>query len=270
MQLTEVITLNTAIVQLEVSDLHTKMERLNKVQAIFRGIYDNSEQKPDLIILPEIWGAGFFNFENYSSQSEAAEGETYSVLAPWAEKFNCYLLGGSIVEREGDNLFNTSLLISPRGELINKYRKIHLFGYESEESKILTPGMSPSVVRTELGVLGITTCYDLRFPELYRKMSEEGAVIFLVVSAWPLARLEHWILFNRVRALENLCYLISCNCAGRLGKHSFAGNSMIVDPWGTVVCSGGEEPNLLYGKISLEKVAEIRESFPALRDRVLF
>lgn len=260
--------MDIAIVQLEVSDLHTKKDRFNKINETLQGLY-NREQHPDLILLPEIWGSGFFNFSDYATQSEEAEGETFSFLAPWAKKMNCHILGGSIVEREGHDLYNSALLLNPNGELISKYRKIHLFGYQSEESTLLTRGITPTVVKTDLGVMGITTCYDLRFPELYREMVTEGVEVFLVVSAWPLARLEHWTLFNRVRALENQCYLISCNCAGTIKGQTFAGSSMIVDPWGTVVLSAGEEAALLRGKIEIEKVAEIRKSFPALNDRVL-
>lgn len=262
--------LEIAIVQLEVSDTCSRTDRFQRVRQILNGIYQNSEQYPALIMLPEIWGVGFFNFPDYAVGSEAAEGETYSLLAPWAEKLNCYILGGSIVESEGGSLFNSALLINPRGELIGKYRKIHLFGYESEERKILSPGTTPAVISTELGTLGITTCYDLRFPELYRRMVEQGAEIFLVVSAWPLARLDHWILLNRARALENQCYLVSCNCSGSIKGVPLGGNSMIVDPSGTVIMAGREEAALLRGSISLHKVAEYRASFPALKDRILF
>ncbi|MCW3490338.1 carbon-nitrogen family hydrolase [Dethiobacter alkaliphilus] len=259
--------MNLAIIQLEVSDVHSRENRFEKVAKIMQQLYD-SDSHPDIILLPEIWGSGFFRFQDYAAHSEAAEGETYSFLVPWAEKINCHILGGSIVEREGNHLYNTALFIDPHGKLISKYRKIHLFGYKSEESKLLTRGTTPTVIKTDLGTFGISTCYDLRFPELYRKMADLGAEAFLVTSAWPLARLEHWTLFNRARALENQCYLISCNCSGRIKENPFAGNSMIVDPWGTVLQSAGEEPAILRGSIDIKQVAEIRSTFPAFKDRV--
>ncbi|EEG78441.1 carbon-nitrogen family hydrolase [Dethiobacter alkaliphilus] len=260
--------MNVAIIQLEVSDVHSREERFKKVEQIMLELHAGNPQ-PDLILLPEIWGSGFFRFQDYAAHSEEAEGETYSFLAPWAEKMNCHILGGSIVERDGNHLYNTALFIDPHGKLISKYRKIHLFGYKSEESKLLTRGTTPTVIKTDLGTFGISTCYDLRFPELYRKMADLGAQAFLVTSAWPLARLEHWTLFNRTRALENQCYLISCNCSGQIKENPFAGNSMMVDPWGTVLHSAGEEPALLHGSIDLSHVSEIRDSFPAFNDRVL-
>jgi predicted amidohydrolase len=259
--------MDVALVQLEVSDQHAKKERLQRAETILQGLQDGPP--PDLIVFPEMWGPGFFNFPNYAALSEEAQGETYALLAPWAEKLNCHILGGSIIEREGEKLYNTSLLIDPRGKLISTYRKIHLFGYQSEESRLLSPGEAPAVVNTELGVLGITTCYDLRFPELYRKMVDEGAEFFLVVAAWPMARLEHWVLLNRVRALENLCGLIACNCAGSMGGQAFAGHSMIVDPWGKVMVSADSGQAVLRGRIDRRSVEEIRGSFPALQDRVL-
>jgi predicted amidohydrolase len=262
-----VFSMDVALVQLEVSDRHTKKERFHQADIILQGLRDG--QAPELIVFPEIWGAGFFNFPNYAALSEEAQGETYAFLAPWAEKLNCHILGGSMIERDGGNLYNTSLLIDPRGKLIHTYRKIHLFGYQSQESELLSPGTAPAVVKTELGVLGITTCYDLRFPELYRRMVDDGAEIFLVVAAWPQARLEHWVLLNRVRALENLCYLVSCNCAGSYAGQTFAGNSMIVDPWGTVTLAADTGPTVLRGQINPANVAVIRSSFPALQDRVL-
>ncbi len=225
------------------------------------------EKKPGLIMLPEIWATGFFNFDRYIAESEPLQGETYTRLAPWAGRLGCYLLAGSIVERDGQDYYNTSLLIGPDGSLAGSYRKLHLFGYQSRESEILTPGKDIFTMRTAYGIWGITTCYDLRFPELYRKMVDEGVEMLFVVAAWPLARLEHWVLFNRVRALENLCYLVSCNCAGSLQGHTLGGNSMVVGPWGEVVARAGEGEEILSAELDPKKVAAIRAQFPALQDR---
>lgn len=225
------------------------------------------EIRPDMIILPEIWATGFFNFHRYIAESETLQGETYTRLSPWAEKIGCYFLAGSIVEQDGNNYYNTSLLISPDGSLVGKYRKMHLFGYRSRESEILTPGSDILTLKTDFGTWGITTCYDLRFPELYRKMVEAGAETLFVVAAWPQARLEHWVLFNRVRALENLCYLVSCNCAGTYNGNNLGGNSMVVDPWGEVVTRAGEREEILLAELDPGKVAETRTQFPALHDR---
>ena len=170
--------------------------------------------KSDLLLLPEIWPTGFFSFENYVRESEPIDGPTVSSFRAKAAERGCYLLMGSFVESDGSKLFNSSLMLGPNGDIVAKYRKIHLFGYQSRERELLTAGREVVVVSTPWGKAGFSTCYDLRFPELYRKMVDQGCEFFLVVSAWPLVRLEAWTLFNRVRAHENLAYLISCNCAG--------------------------------------------------------
>lgn len=254
------------IIQLTVDDHITRFERFRRVEGCLEQI-NAAAEKPDLIMLPEIWGTGFFNFQRYENECETLQGETYTTLAPWAEKMGAYILGGSIIEKEGDSIYNTALLINPNGSLGGRYRKIHLFGYQSLESKIVTAGSDIYTLTTKFGTWGIAICYDLRFPELYRRMVENGVDTFLVVSAWPEARLGHWELLNRARALENLSYLISCNCAGTMAGLRFGGNSMVVDPWGEIICRAGLEEEILSAEIDPAKIKEVRAEFPALNDR---
>ncbi|HHX77174.1 MAG TPA: carbon-nitrogen family hydrolase [Firmicutes bacterium] len=253
-----------ASIQLEMDDRKTKKDRLEQVTGMLAELAGR-EQKPDLVLLPELWGAGYFNFSAYLTHSETALGETFTALSPLAKEAGFYLLAGSILEREGDSLYNSALLIGPGGNLAAKYRKINLFGYESKEALLLTPGKLPVVVDTEWGKWGIATCFDLRFPEIYRQMLAAGADVFLVVAAWPAARLEHWQLFNKVRALENQCYLVSCNCAGKMNGVEFAGHSMVVDPWGIVNKSAGSRPVIMEVEIDLGKVERTRAEFPLSR-----
>jgi predicted amidohydrolase len=124
-------------------------------------------------------------------------------------------------------------------------------------------------VQTDFGIWGLATCYDLRFPELFRAMVDQGAEAFLVCSAWPYPRLEHWLMLNRVRALENEAFLISSNCVGSSrGKH-FCGHSLVVDPWGCAVAGAGDEPGIVWADVDPAAVARVRSVFPPLRDRVL-
>ncbi len=224
--------------------------------------------KSDLLLLPEIWPTGFFSFENYVRESEPTDGPTVSSFRVKAAERGCYLLMGSFVESDGSKLFNSSLMVGPNGDIVAKYRKIHLFGYQSRERELLTAGREVVVVSTPWGKAGFSTCYDLRFPELYRKMVDQGCQFFLVVSAWPLVRLEAWTLFNRVRAHENLAYLISCNCAGTDEGTRYAGHSMIVDPLGNVTAEGTEEECFVSAEIHMASVDSIRKDFSALHDRV--
>lgn len=228
---------------------------------------EEAAQGADLVILPEIWNLGFMSFERYLSEAEDLEGPTLSALRQAAVKTGVLLHTGSFVLKDGQNYFNASFLIGTQGEILAQYRKIHLFGYNSQETQLLTPGNEVVVVDTPLGRMGLATCYDLRFPELFRKMSEAEAQVFLICSAWPYPRLEAWIMVNRMRALENQCFLVSANSSGLNLGGMFTGHSMAVDPWGTILASGGDDETIVRAELDLSLVEEARAKFPALADR---
>jgi len=221
----------------------------------------------DLIILSELWNIGFMSFEQYVSEAEQKDGPTLSAFRDLAKELKIHLHTGSFVEEDGGKYYNSSYLLSPEGEILANYRKVHLFGFNSSETKILTRGEEVVVVQTELGTFGLATCYDLRFPEIFRRMVEKGAEIILVCSAWPYPRLEHWIMLNRVRALENQCFLVSSNSVGMNRGSQFVGHSMMVDPWGIILASGGDEEVIVRSEIDLNEVKSARDRFPALADR---
>jgi predicted amidohydrolase len=225
-------------------------------------------READLILLPELWNIGFMSFDRYRAEAETQEGPTLTLLRTLARELSCHVHTGSFVEKRGDQLFNSSFFLNPQGEIQGSYRKIHLFTYESEEGEILTHGAAVSVIPTELGNFGLATCYDLRFPELFRKMLDQGAEFFLICSAWPSPRLEHWLLLNRTRALENLSCLISCNCTGINRRTQFIGHSLIVDPWGEVIAGGNEDESIVWGEVDRDVVLRARAEFPSLKDRV--
>lgn len=221
-----------------------------------------------LIIMPEIWKTGYFNFDRYEAESESLNGETVTLIAAKARELQAYIMTGSFVEKDQGKLFNTSVLLNPRGEIIASYRKIHLFGYGSEETRVLTPGSQVVTVGTEYGTFGLATCYDLRFPELFRKMLDQGVDFFLIASAWPYPRLDHWRMLNQVRALENECYLISANCAGINRGKQYLGHSAIVDPWGVIIAGAGDEEAIITAEVDVSEVRRVRSVFPPVRDRV--
>lgn len=221
----------------------------------------------DLVILPEIWNVGFMSFDRYTSEAEDDRGQTLTSLREAGRSIGAFLHTGSFVERKNGNYYNSSYLISPGGDILANYLKIHLFGYNSRETQILTPGEKIVVVDTPLGKIGLATCYDLRFPELFRMMVDRGAEIFLVCSAWPYPRLEHWLMLNRVRALENQCYLISSNSVGFNQGVQFVGHSMVCDPWGTVLAGGGDKEIVIKTEIDLAALTSARQEFPALTSR---
>jgi predicted amidohydrolase len=224
----------------------------------------------DLVMLPEIWQTGFMSFDRYEIDAQPLDGPLVNRLKALAKEMKVMLHTGSFVEKDGDRLFNTSVLISADGEILGVYRKIHLFGFQSKETQILTPGETPVVVETPFGNLGMATCFDLRFPELFRAMVDQGADMFLVCSAWPYPRLPAWIMLNRVRALENQCHLICANSCGMNKTSQFVGHSMVVDPWGTILAGAGDEETIVQTTIDPDKTDTARKTFPGLAGRKPF
>ncbi len=222
----------------------------------------------DLILLPELWNIGFMSFDRYRKEAETLEGPTLALLRALARELGCHLHTGSFVEKRGNRFYNSSFLLNPEGGVLGSYQKIHLFTYQSEEAEILTPGTSITVIPTDLGNFGLATCYDLRFPELFRKMIDRGAEFFLISSAWPASRYSHWLLLNRTRALENLSCVISSNGVGITRGTPLMGHSLVVDPWGELIAGGNDEESVVWGEVSRDSVLRARAEFPALRDRV--
>lgn len=221
----------------------------------------------NLILLPELWNIGYFSFDKYYEKAETSEGATLSMVRSKAVDHGAYILSGSIVEREGSAFYNTNYLIDPAGKVLGKYRKIHLFGLDSKEPQLLSPGKEICTVKTNFGVFGLATCYDLRFPELFRAALDQSAGAFLVSSVWPIARLEDWLLLNKVRALENQSFLISSSAVGTTHGNRFAGHSMIVNPYGKVIAQGSESEEIVTAEISMEDVSKARKNFPSVADR---
>jgi predicted amidohydrolase len=254
--------MKVASVQLEITGAESRDDRVERVGAQVEAMGGT-----DVVVLPEAWNVGYFNFDRYEAEAEDLDGPTVARLADAARRAGAWVLAGSIIERSDDRLFNTSVLLDRDGNVRGTYRKIHLFGYGSREQALLTPGERPAVVETEHGRIGLATCYDLRFPELFRALVERGAEMFLVTSAWPYPRVEAWTVLNRARALENQAWLISANCADG-DPVACCGRSMVVDPWGTAVAAAGDRAGVLAAEIDPGAAKAARADFPALRDRV--
>lgn len=251
--------MRVALVQTEIDGSRPMAERVAGVVEQIRGL------DADLVMLPELWATGYFAFDDYAATAEPLDGPIATALGAVAGEKGITLHGGSIVERDGDALHNTSLLFGPDGTLLHHYRKVHTFGYGSREQELLTPGDRAGAH----GPLALSTCYDLRFPELFRTQVDAGSRAFLVAAAWPAARLPHWQLLLRARALENQSFLLACGAVGRQGEVVLSGHSAVVDPWGTVLAEAGGGPEVLTVEIDLAEADAARKEFPALADRRL-
>ncbi|MDP2271731.1 MAG: carbon-nitrogen hydrolase family protein [Archangium sp.] len=213
------------------------------------------------------------------SNAETVEGETLTRMAELARSLKISVLAGSVLETgaPGGRLFNTSVLFGPDGGRLGLYRKIHLFdvevgdGQTYRESAAVAPGTEVVVADAPFGKVGLSVCYDLRFPELYRKLSESGAVLLTVPSAFTLMTgKDHWEVLLRARAIENQAYVLAPAQQGRHPKDRLTwGHAMVVDPWGLVVARASEGEGLAMAELDLEYLAKVRRTLPALQHRRL-
>lgn len=213
------------------------------------------------------------------AQAETLEGPTLSHLATLARELKITLLAGSVLEKgaPGNKLYNTSCLFGPDGTRLAVYRKMHLFDVEVGdgqtylESAVVAPGPGPVVAQTELGPVGLSVCYDLRFPELYRVLSRDGARLLTVPAAFTLTTgKDHWEVLLRARAIENQCYVIAPAQQGRHPKDRLTyGHAMIVDPWGLVTARCSEGQGVCLGHFDVAQVERVRKNLPALQHRRL-
>lgn len=213
--------------------------------------------------------------------AEALDGETCGRFSELAARLGIHLLLGSFNERseDSDRCYNTSVLFGPDGERLATYRKIHLFDVDVsdevrfEESKTVKPGDRPVTVETELGKLGLSICYDLRFPELYLALVGAGAELLTVPSAFTATTgKDHWHVLLRARAIESQCYLVAPAQSGRHdddGLRESYGHAMIVDPWGQIVGMAADGPGLAFAEIDLERVRWCRKAIPVADHRRL-
>src|SRR5262245_49488166 len=229
-----------------------------------------------VVALPEV----FIWRGNKKLEKESAEpipGRTSAALAKLARELGVFLLAGSILEDiPGSNkAYNTSLLFDPAGTLLAAYRKIHLFdvdlanGVSLRESDTRAHGADIVAVPTELGNMGLSVCYDLRFPELYRGLADKGAQLIFVPSAFTAFTGEaHWEPLLRARAIENQAYVVAPDQFGKSAK-SFEtyGHSMIVDPWGNVLAELPDGPGVITAEIDLDYLTKVRAELPALNHR---
>jgi predicted amidohydrolase len=234
------------------ANLDTAMAALRRV----------SQQGAKLAVLPEMWSCGY----DYRNLSELAK-ETPRVLQELQQE--CQKLGlvtvGSLPELQNDTIYNTAYVID-RGEIVGSYRKLHLFS-TMREDQFLGSGDNTLVVDTSVGRLGVAICYDLRFPELFRKLALAGAEIICIPAEWPKPRQEHWKTLLRARAIENQLFVIAANCCGIQGKLDFTGLSQLISPLGNILQIAKEEDIELVAQFDFSEMEQYRKKIDILNDR---
>jgi deaminated glutathione amidase len=248
-------------------------EKATNIAEAEKWICEAAAQGARVIALPEVFVWRGIRKEEPQT-AEPIPGRTSERLAALARKLSVYILGGSILEHVpgGEKAYNTSLLFSPDGRVLAKYRKIHLFdvdlkeGVSIRESDTRARGDAVVVAETDLCAMGLSICYDLRFPELYRKMAAQGAQLIFVPSAFTAyTGKAHWEPLLRARAIENQAYVVA---PAQFGQHSKSfetyGHSMIVDPWGKIVAELPDGPGVVMAEIDLDYIARVRAELPCL------
>ncbi|MCK5912878.1 MAG: carbon-nitrogen family hydrolase [Desulfuromusa sp.] len=225
-------------------------------------LHQVAQQGAKLAVLPEMWSCGY----DYRNLEELAK-ETPRVLQELQRE--CLKLDmvtvGSLPELVDGTIYNTAYVID-KGDVVGSYRKLHLFS-TMHEDRFLGSGDHSLVVDTSVGRLGVAICYDLRFPELFRKLALEGAEIICIPAEWPKPRQEHWKTLLRARAIENQLFIIAANCCGIQGKLDFVGLSQLISPLGNVLQIAAEENIELVAKFDFSEMEQYRNKIDILNDR---
>jgi predicted amidohydrolase len=233
----------------------------------------------DLAALPEVWPRQG-SAKQIREAAEPIPGRRTELLAEVAARHRMWVQGGSVLERDGERIFNTSVLFDRSGELVATYRKIHLFDADppgavpSRESSVFSAGDQVVTAETEFGRVGLSICYDLRFPELYRALAVQGATIMFVPAAFRYETgVDHWEVLLRARAIEDQAFVVAAAQWGTWGppgreRRNF-GHSLVADPWGNVVAEAPDEVGVTFAELDLARVEQVRQILPSLRHRRL-
>lgn len=263
-------TLTVTLVQFGAGpDPEQNLDTIERLLADVRG--------PGLATLPEVCTVrGDDN--DYLVHADTIPGHATERLAHLARERRLWILCGSLVEKSGADVYNTSVLVDPSGRTCATYRKIHLFeatldnGRVIRESSAYCAGSSPCLMEIDGWRCGMSICYDVRFPELYRHYSREGAHVLCVPANFTQhTGKDHWEILLRCRAIENQCFVVAPNQCGtnqRTGVASY-GHSMIVGPWGDILCRAGDHDSVVTATVDPDTLAAVRQRVPALRHRRL-
>lgn len=228
------------------------------------------DTKFDLIVFPEVFAIGWDCSKFIQNAENIEDSETIRFLQNIALSHRALVIGGTFIQESKDGSFKNSCpIIDKTGKLIATYDKIHLFSHkDSKEDAYVDSGNSLLVLNLGVTKIGISICYDIRFPEVHRFYSQKGVEVLINIAAWSNSKPMHWDIMHKARAIENQCYLIVANQTGKISnKDENLGHSMVIDPWGEAIEELGKDENCIACTINLSTLRELRENFPLLRDR---
>ena len=224
-----------------------------------------AQRGTDILLLPELWVMGG-DFERGAAYVAAERHAVQDAIAEMARQYDLHIIGSDLGLNEHGKMTNTAVFYNNRGHSIANYDKIHLFQLMGEHN-YLSGGDKLSLVDTAWGKMGLSICYDLRFPELFRAYALAGVQLVFLPAEWPHPRLAHWRTLLRARAIENQMYIVACNRTGKDEEYHFFGHSTIIDPWGEIVIEAGEGEMLLTATVDMDMVTAVRERIPIFADR---
>jgi omega-amidase len=223
-----------------------------------------TKEKSSLLILPELCLHGY-NYARINLWNKWMLPTLSDVIGEIARS-NSIAIAGSFVENVQGKFYNTFMMVNSEGLIVHMYRKIHLFNLLGE-GDFFSAGNEIKPFISELGITGSAICYDLRFPEFFRKLSVRNCGILIIPAEWPKARIEHWKILLQARAIENQVFVVRVNCFGSVLGVDYGGNSAVINPWGEVVTSMGENEGLVTVPIDLDLVDNVRKRIPVWEDR---
>ncbi|MFA7658727.1 MAG: nitrilase-related carbon-nitrogen hydrolase [Candidatus Gastranaerophilaceae bacterium] len=254
------------------SKLGDKEANFSKVRDL---IEKNIQQDTDIIVLPEVWTLGWKPSEFENSAEDLNNSETVNFLSQIAQAYNVNIIGGSFIVKEPNiqtskppTLHNTCPIINRNGELVAHYNKMHLFSYYGcDEGKFVKKGSNPVMIDIKGVKIGLTICYDIRFPEIYRAYRKAGADLLINMAAWPMSRAVHWEALSKARAIENQCFMVALTQSGLIeGEEWNLGHSRIIDYDGEVISEVKEGEGAMFAEIKFEEMYEFRKKCTVLLD----
>ncbi len=225
-----------------------------------------AQTSPDVIILPETWNTGFFPKENINELSDRNGQRTKELLESISRKYNVYIIGGSVSEEKDGNIYNTSYIYDREGKNIASYSKTHLFS-PMDEHIYYKAGDSFCLFSIDGVKAAVMICYDLRFPEIARKLALSGAEVLFIPAQWPYERISQMEILLKARAVENQMFAVLCNSAGTFEATVFGGTSLASDPYGNLLFKGTREEEILFCDIDTDTLSSVRESINVFNDR---
>jgi len=243
-----------------------KWENFSKIVDL---IEKNIKKGTDIIVLPEVWTVGWKCSDFKDSAESIEDSETVEFLSELAIKYKTTIIGGSFITKEGDKYFNTCPVINPEGELVATYNKMHLFSYYGcDEGKFIENGEKPVIVEVNGVKIGLSICYDIRFPELYRAYRKAGADLLINMAAWPLSRAVHWESLAKSRAIENQCFMVALTQSGLIENDEWnLGHSRIIDFNGEVLSEvKANKEGAMFADIKFDEMYKFREKCTVLLD----